>query len=255
MVVSDDTTSSNIGSTIFGWTGVVLCFIFYFSPYFKFKKLAEGTLFHNQVPRLFIFFAFLNTLFWTSIQIQKSIRGENNNQDKTTKRDADSDVTVWDFLDPLQFGNFFALLICIGYIICWIFYVSQKSKCITIILGFLIVIISFLMLYFSYAFPRDTQILYYITSTINALMFLAPCEHLKSARQQSDIELIQLHTCLAMFSQCLAWFMYGYRDKTWGICIANGIGILSSLVNFYYFVHISVKANTSLGNALIYGNY
>ena len=90
----------------------------------------------------------------------------------------------------------------------------------------------------------------YPTSIINGCVFLATFEHLNKAKKKLEIELIQLHTCLAMFSQSLIWFLFSIYEKGekgkhyYLLLIPNVIGILTALLNFYFFVDISVKSKS-----------
>ena len=240
------TYANELNSNIFGWSGAILCILFYLSPLIKIKKLRQGFLPCNQIPRLLLIFSFLNTLCWVSVQILHIYNVEKN------KTIVDKVKLV--FTDPQIIGNLISMIICIYFIICWLFHVFKLNKFKTIIFGFLIVIFAFTIIMLSFLFHSKSlyQIMNCLTSTINTLMFLTTFEHIQKARQKCDAELIQLNTCLAMFSQSLIWFLYSfYQDNTnqttfnFHLFIPNSIGILTALLNFYFFVDISVKSKSS----------
>ena len=245
------TYTNELNSNIFGWSGVFLCILFYLSPLIKIKKLRQGFLSCNQIPRLLLIFSFLNTLCWVSVQILYI----NVEQNKTIFGEDGIIKSV--FKDPQIIGNLISMIICIYFIICWLFYVFKLNKFKTVMFGFLIVIFAFTVIMLSFLFNSKSlhQIMNCLTSTINALMFLTTFEHIKKAKQKCNTELIQLDTCLAMFSQSLIWFLYSfYQDNTnqkneeilfnYHLFIPNLIGILTALLNFYFFVDISVKSKS-----------
>ena len=243
------TYTNDLNSNIFGWSGAFLCILFYLSPLIKIKKLCQGFLAYNQIPRLLLIFSFLNTLCWVSVQILHI-----NVDKKKTIFDEDGIIKLV-FTDPQIIGNLISMIICIYFIICWLFHVFKSNKFKTIIFGFLIVIFAFTIIMLSFLFHSES--LYHkmncLTSTINTFMFLSTFEHIQKARQKCDTKFIQLNTCLAMFSQSLIWFLYSLNQdnrnqKTEEISfnlylfIPNLIGILTALLNFYFFVDISVKS-------------
>lgn len=242
------TYTNNLNSNIFGWSGVFLCILFYLSPLNKINKLRRGVLYYNQIPRLLLIFSFLNTLCWVSVQIlhieveQKAIFDKD-------------EIIKLVFTDPQIIGNLISMIICIYFIICWLFHVFKSNIFKTIMFGFLIVIFAFIIIMSSFLFYSTSlhHLMYYLTSIINTVMFLTTFEHIQEARQKYDIKLIQLDTCLAMFSQSLIWCLYCfYQDNTnqtnekipfdFHLFIPNLIGILTALLNFYFFVDISVKS-------------
>lgn len=253
----DQKTHDNLGSQIFQWTGVVLCILYYFSPFVKIRKLQNGSLTHSQMPRLFITFSFLNTLFWTGVRIQ-TLTNDIEKQQQLEIKSVEKKAAVY-LKDPLFIGNSISTIILYSFIVIWFYHRFQFNKLKASLCGSAVGVFIILVIACSFIETSYVEQFGDFTSVINALMYVASYEHVKKAKEDLDVELIQLHISLAMFAQSLPWFMSSfYKDKNekgemdWNLFYPNLVGILCGLGNFVAFVYVSVKANKSNAHELIY---
>ena len=199
---------------IFGWVGNVFSIIFFFAPFISIRQLIKGEIALSTIPVPLYVFSILNCLLWSSYGI---LIGE-------------AQMIVCNVL-----GGSLTFV----WIMIYLFYLVKKKLLYFIGTLFIVLDLSFQIVFFSFFIGNKGEKLQksisYAAMVVNVLTFAAPGIKMYTVIKTNNYKLLPIASSIAAFFCSMSWTIYGLVLLEIGVIVPNIMGMVFAIMQLIVF--------------------